>query len=296
MQINVIFKCSEKRASRKAVKWIYEKQAKIIARGRQEKQGRIWKAKNETNAGQDLLPFPGKRGFAMKNPNRLRVMSFNIRHGRGEDQRVDLRRIAEVIRSSGADVVGLQEVDRFLPRSGMVDEAAELARMLGMRHCFAASLTFGTGEYGNALLSRYPIAESRFERLPDQGEIRSLLTAELEPGAGRLTILVTHLGLKDADRRGQLTVIAERLRGLGQPAVLAGDFNARTGDPALRLLPAEFRKVPLIPAGSSTLHSGGEIDHLFANFGGDQVTARTLPSDASDHDPVVADFPLVPAE
>ena len=65
-------------------------------------------------------------------PATLRVMTWNIRHGEGLDGRVDLERIAAVIRASGADLVGLQEVDRGVRRTGGVDMPAELARLTGL--------------------------------------------------------------------------------------------------------------------------------------------------------------------
>jgi endonuclease/exonuclease/phosphatase family metal-dependent hydrolase len=46
------------------------------------------------------------------------VMSFNIHHGQGTDGVLDLERIARVIRASGADIVGLQEVDRHFGGRG----------------------------------------------------------------------------------------------------------------------------------------------------------------------------------
>ena len=59
----------------------------------------------------------------------IRVMTYNIHVGIGMDKKLDLPRIAEVIKSQHADLVGLQEVDRGVTRTGQVDEIAELARL-----------------------------------------------------------------------------------------------------------------------------------------------------------------------
>src|SRR5690625_2353926 len=69
-----------------------------------------------------------------------RVATFNIRHGLGPDERVDLARTADEIRALGAEVVGLQEVDvGFGPRSDHDDQAARLGELLGMRALFGAA-------------------------------------------------------------------------------------------------------------------------------------------------------------
>ena len=88
---------------------------------------------------------------------RLRVMSYNIHVGVGMDKKLDLARIAEVIKQSRADIVGLQEVDRGVERTGRVDEIRELARLTGMDYAFAHNLDFQGGQYGVAVLSRLPI-------------------------------------------------------------------------------------------------------------------------------------------
>src|SRR5882672_6615404 len=87
----------------------------------------------------------------------LRVMTYNIHVGVGMDKKQDLARIAEVINHERPDLVGLQEVDRGVERTGHVDEVAELARLTGMDYAFAPNLRFQGGWYGVAVLSRLPI-------------------------------------------------------------------------------------------------------------------------------------------
>jgi endonuclease/exonuclease/phosphatase family metal-dependent hydrolase len=104
----------------------------------------------------------------------LRVMTFNIRHGRGLDGRVNLGRIARVIRDARAGVVGLQEVDRhYGDRSGFVDQAGSLAAALDMRVVYGPTLDLEPPppgrprrQFGNAVLSAYPIQDSDNVLLP----------------------------------------------------------------------------------------------------------------------------------
>ncbi len=85
-----------------------------------------------------LTPGPAAAGV----PDRpLRVLTYNIHHGVGDDGVLDLERIARVVEDSGADVVGLQEVDRhWSARSVWLDQPAWLAERLDMHVAYAADL------------------------------------------------------------------------------------------------------------------------------------------------------------
>ena len=74
--------------------------------------------------------------------NSLSVLSYNIKHGRGMDGKVDLPRIAKVIRSVSPDLVALQEIDRNCTRSGAVDLTSELGNILGMEGRFGEFMDF----------------------------------------------------------------------------------------------------------------------------------------------------------
>ncbi len=94
---------------------------------------------------------------------KLRVVSYNIRNG--HDVRHDMSLLAADILSVGADIVGLQEVDVGTSRAGGRDTLDELARALGWEHCaFCRAIDFAGGQYGTAILSRYPI--NAFEIIP----------------------------------------------------------------------------------------------------------------------------------
>jgi endonuclease/exonuclease/phosphatase family metal-dependent hydrolase len=60
--------------------------------------------------------------------DKMKLVAYNIRFGLGLDQRVDLGRIAETVRD--ADIIGLQEVERFWKHSGMSDQPDILGRHL----------------------------------------------------------------------------------------------------------------------------------------------------------------------
>lgn len=170
----------------------------------------------------------------------LTVATYNILHG--EYAGYEWSRLAAAIRSCGADVVGLQEVDRLTRRSGRSDGTTALAEQLGWGyHAFAPAMPFNEGEYGIALLSRYPAVRPEQRRvipLPHRPgeEPRVCLHAVLtlpEAGDRRLHLLNTHLSFESAaGRRPQLEQIAALLADVpaDEPFLLTGDFNTEDPD------------------------------------------------------------------
>jgi endonuclease/exonuclease/phosphatase family metal-dependent hydrolase len=177
----------------------------------------------------------------------LRAMTFNIRHGNGLDQRVDLARTAGVIRAARPDVVGLQEVDRhFGDRSGLLDQAQWLAAALSMHLAYGANLDFDPPaagrprrQFGNALLSRHPVLNSENILLPRAGghEQRGLLRGQIEAGGRHWQVYTTHLQPNDpAERLAQAHAVAGRIGAPDHPLILLADLNATPGMPETRAL------------------------------------------------------------
>ena len=96
----------------------------------------------------------------------LRVLTYTLHHGEGVDGKLDLVRLARVITAARADVVALQEVDQKTTRTGGVDQAAELARLTGLHFAYGKAMDYQGGAYGQALLSRWPLAVGRLHRAP----------------------------------------------------------------------------------------------------------------------------------
>lgn len=169
----------------------------------------------------------------------LRVMTFNFKHA----ELSSLEDVAAAITAESPDVVALQEVDRDARRSGVVDQPAELAELTGMSASFAGALAFGDGgEYGVALLSRWPITSEEKMELTSTGEQRVLALWQIEiPGGGSLQMANTHLGLSAEERTTQVTEIAAALSGR-ERVVLVGDLNENpTGGDVHPTLSAQLR-------------------------------------------------------
>lgn len=245
----------------------------------------------------------------------LPVMTYNIRHGEGMDGKVNLQRIAEVIRRQEASIVCLQEVDRYYsPRSGFEDQAGAIAAMLEMEHCYGANIDLepaGPGEqrrqYGLAILSRFPILEysnTHLPRLDPANEQRGLLKATIEVEGVRLSFYNTHpqvdLRMRNntEERAAQVRTILDQVRQNSDPVILMGDFNARPSSPELAPL-SEMLVDAFAERGStdftctfSTTRPVVRIDYIFVSPA-IQIEQITIPNDplvasASDHFPVAA--------
>ncbi|HEX6498168.1 MAG TPA: endonuclease/exonuclease/phosphatase family protein [Micromonosporaceae bacterium] len=245
-------------------------------------------------------------------PVALRVATYNIHAGAGEDNVFDLDRTAEAIRQLHPDVVGLQEVDvHWGARSDFVDEAQALATRLGMGVFFAPIYDFDPPaagaprrQYGVAVLSRYPILEAEnhdITRLSTQ--VPNPVPAPA-PGFAEVTVNVrgahVHVYCTHLDYRSDPTVrrmqVADTLRILAAdsgPKVLVGDLNAQPGAPELAALWQDLRDTA--PGGANTypaIDPVKRIDVISVSPDITVVGTHTLATVASDHRPVVADLLL----
>ena len=173
----------------------------------------------------------------------LRIVTLNI-WNRGGPWEARLQAIRAGLVDLDPDVVGLQEVLRPTTSEGP-DQAAQIAAGLGYHIAYGASFDSGGIEFGNAALSKFPIARYAVFPLPsiETPDSRSLLFAEIEAPFGRLPFFVTHLSWRfneGSAREAQVKAIAKRVKELcpieGFPPVLVGDFNAEPGADEIRYL------------------------------------------------------------
>jgi len=227
----------------------------------------------------------------------LRVVSYNIKHGRGNDNVVDLARTAAVIRAQRPDIVGLQEVDDRAERSGKVPQAERLGQLLGMHHAFGRFMDFQGGAYGMSILTRQPIVSTTSVQLPEGNEPRIALIVQTRLGNGRpLTVVNVHFDWVSDDRFrfAQAEAVAKYLDGLTTPYILLGDFNDLPDSRTLALFKAragEARKPETDRFTFSATEPAREIDFIFFAPPSEWRAREVMVIDervASDHRPVVA--------
>src|SRR5216117_1879534 len=97
---------------------------------------------------------------------RLRVATYNVHGCVGIDGQRSERRIAEVTLSMSADIVGLQELDLGRARSSNTNQAALIATKLGWKYHSHPAMRSGEEQYGNAIVSRFPITLQRAAEMP----------------------------------------------------------------------------------------------------------------------------------
>ena len=158
-------------------------------------------------------------------PIKLTVGSYNIANGKLVKH--DISKLAADILSKKLDVVGLQEVDMNCKRSGYIDTVKLLSEHTGYKYyAFFKAIDFDSGEYGNAVLSKYPILST--ESLPletDGHEGRVLGHAKIGIEERAVNFFVTHLSYEsDEIRAAQFAKLHETIMNYDN-VILTGDFN-----------------------------------------------------------------------
>lgn len=238
---------------------------------------------------------------------RLRVATYNIHSGIGNDRAYDPARIAAVLAEIDADVVGLQEVSARPELDGVTDQFHYLAEATGMTAVAGPNIVLREARFGNVLLSRPPVlATRRIDLSVAPYEPRGAVVADIHPHTGtppaspagpRLRVIVTHLGLRVWERAhqhgrlGQLVAARE-----DTPVVIMGDFNSWWPDlAALRHLGPRFG-TRHSPASFPTHLPFLALDRIWAVpdiiRGRVRAHVSALARQASDHLPVVAEIEL----
>lgn len=249
---------------------------------------------------------PGEEPASAKSGT-LRIMAWNIHHGEGEDRKLDLERIAGVIKKSGADVVLLQEVDDRTQRTGRVAQAEELARLTGLKATFGKAMDFQGGGYGNAILTRWAPVQSRVVPLPGGGEPRCALEVDIDPPGleMKLTVVSTHLDVSSAESRvAHATQLAADLRARAELVLLGGDLNATPDEPPMAAFTGSWMNPKKQGENTATIPSDTprrEIDFILIKPPERKAPPEVLRYEvveekvASDHRPVVMELNLLPS-
>jgi endonuclease/exonuclease/phosphatase family metal-dependent hydrolase len=241
----------------------------------------------------------------------LTLMSYNVHGCAGMDGCISTERIARVISRHGPDIIALQELDVGRPRSGRIDQAEMIARKLEMEYQFHPAYRWKDEQYGNAILSRYPMALIKSGSLPKlssyrshQHESRGVLWVSVEFEGKKIQVFNTHLSLWPKERALQAEALLSEewlehpdCQG---PIILCGDFNSLPRSAVYKKICHKLYDSQVALAGHRPRSTWfgkypvSRIDYVFVNTQF-QVHAITVPRTdlekiSSDHLPLITEL------
>lgn len=226
--------------------------------------------------------------------NSVRLMTWNIHGALGCNPRFDLDRVIELVKSHAPDIVALQEIDSRRVRQAQAGNPFDvLQEALGTHGIGAKTVVTADGEYGQALISRWPLENTQIHDLsyPEREPRRAICTDVVTP-YGSLRVIATHLGLALRERRSQTIALLKMLGRLDRPTVALGDFNdwlwagsVRRG--LARALPG-FSRHRTFPAKLPLF----QLDRIYLSPASALIGSATdhRARELSDHLPVIADI------
>ncbi|MEQ1910463.1 MAG: endonuclease/exonuclease/phosphatase family protein [Vicinamibacterales bacterium] len=230
----------------------------------------------------------------------LRIVTYNIHRSRGMDRRTRPARVAEVLHGIDADVVALQEVIGAGPDGSSHIE--EIGAALGMGWVMASTRQLRGHQFGNVVLSRFPITHHAHHDLSWKScEERCMQRADVDVNGRTLHVYNVHLGTAILERRHQAQRLATIVsnRQVAGPKIVLGDFNEWMRGLTTSMLSARLKSIDLqqfmrrrrtYPGLFPILH----LDHIYYDGPLDivhvQIVRNRLSLVASDHLPLVADI------
>ncbi len=221
-----------------------------------------------------------------------------MRHGCGLDRRVNLERIAFLIEQEKVDIVGLNEVDHcFSRRSFFEDQGRWLANRLNMNYVFGPAISIGQKrkrEYGNALLTRYPILDKHnyiFRFKVPVAEPRSILEAKIaHDDKKNLKVLVSHFSIHPVLNNRMVRFCMDVDSSV--PTIIMGDFNRRPSSNAYQKMIHKYEDCAAAhPHDTFPSQKPRErLDYIFFSDHFKVIESRVIESHVSDHLPVVAEL------
>ena len=237
-------------------------------------------------------------------------MTYNVHSCRGTDGVLSHERIAKVIEAFDPDVVALQELDVFRRRTGHLDQATEIARLVSMESHFHPAIRVADELYGDAILSKHPLKLVQAGELPNPtrkwvDETRGALWVSVSVGGVEWQVINTHFGLGRGERRLQAEALLGSdwlgaATGVGGPVCLCGDLNSPSGGTVHRMFRAKLRDVQLTSPTRTIRRTFSTslpvlcLDYIFVNQRvgvlSTEVPRTPLTKVASDHFPLIANL------
>jgi endonuclease/exonuclease/phosphatase family metal-dependent hydrolase len=231
----------------------------------------------------------------------VKVMTYNIHHGADRHEVNTLKEIGSFIKSTGADLVGLQEVDSMCIRSGKEDQMKTLAKLTGMHYAFVRHFAYEGGAYGLGILSKFPIANIRNDRITALGKdgekkTLALLSADVMLSKKRKIIFSTvHFALDQPTRITQSKEVLQYLMS-ELPVIITGDLNAEPGQKEILELDKSYTSISKEGEANLTFPDSGAVKKIDYVFVKTKALKKSVDSKVltgvhfSDHLPLVVEI------
>jgi len=214
----------------------------------------------------------------------IKIISWNVRHGLGQDEVIDIRRIGEILKSLNADIIALQEIDVNAKRSNRINQPEVLAEILGYDYHFTPFTETGSGEYGLLTLSRLPMTRKTDLNIADLKCNNAAQLITFSQRQAKFDFVNLHAPWqynkkywknfhKDYDF---------------SECILCGDFNLLEENPAIIELKEKYQSLNE----TSTFCEGGVYDYTFLPKTYRLLSQNVIESTFSDHDMLVTTFDL----
>lgn len=203
----------------------------------------------------------------------IRLLNMNVRMS-GQMVSFNVTPFADYIKQYEPDFVTLQEVDFRTERNGRKDFTNELAAELGYFSAFGFAIEYQQGEYGVAILSKYPIEKIANNQLTgnpaEMKEARTVLYVDvIEPESKKkLRIAVTHLDHSTDGVRSSMVQQLNGIIGTAYPVILAGDFNAHPTESAITTGMSSWQRICNNFATFPATAPKSKIDYIFGKPAG----------------------------
>lgn len=221
----------------------------------------------------------------------LRVLTYNIYHGETTDGKVDMDLFASIISEMKPDLVALQEVDKNAKRTGVIDITAELSKRTGLNGHFVKHRDFQGGEYGNAILTRFPVADIHVVegyKSTENGITIPSAKIKLDQKT-EIIFTCTHLSTRLEDRKAQAHQLIDYYNAGNRPQmIITGDLNAEPHHDEIKMMLEHFAEADPTYENTFSTRTGlvKKIDYILypRNAQWEVVETKVIcRGDASDH-------------
>ncbi|UOE94010.1 endonuclease/exonuclease/phosphatase family protein [Alkalihalobacillus sp. LMS39] len=224
---------------------------------------------------------------------KIKIVTFNIRHGKGSFSKVNLEKIKETIEKTQADIVGINEVDcHFSKRSNFVDQPGWLGEALNMDWRFGPAIK---GTYGNLLLSKYPIRHSENDIITTipPFENRSILQCDVEINEKIIKIFVSHFALHPLLRKKHEQTLLEKVKTNENNVIVMGDFNQQPNSRFSKQMRQYVNDVSLCAGRGKgytfpAVYPLFRLDFIYVSRTIGLIDVEVISTKASDHLPILA--------